>query len=103
MAHDHDHAPANYNKAFALGIGLNVAYIIVEVIAGLAIHSLALLADAGHNASDVLSLMLAWVASYLCQTAPTKRHTYGLRGSPLLAYLPYPLMALVAFGGMAGA
>ena len=59
MAHDHGHVPANYNKAFALGIGLNVAYIIVEVIAGLAIHSLALLADAGHNASDVLSLMLA--------------------------------------------
>jgi cobalt-zinc-cadmium efflux system protein len=59
MAHDHGQAPANYNKAFALGIGLNVAYIIVEVIAGLAIHSLALLADAGHNTSDVLSLMLA--------------------------------------------
>jgi cobalt-zinc-cadmium efflux system protein len=50
MAHDHDQAPVNYNKAFALGIGLNVAYIIVEVVAGLAIHSLALLADAGHNA-----------------------------------------------------
>ena len=62
MGHDHSHVPANYNKAFAIGIALNVAYIIVEVIAGLATHSLALLAHAGHTASDVLSLMLAWGA-----------------------------------------
>src|SRR5206468_11968343 len=73
MAHDHTHpedAP-NYNKAFALGVALNLGYIVVEVIAGLAVHSLALLADAGHNISDVFSLLLAWAASYLCQTAPT--------------------------------
>lgn len=101
MAHNYGQAPANYNKAFALGIGLNVAYIIVEVIAGLAIHSLALLADAGHNASDVLSLMLAWIASYLCQTAPTKRHTYGLRGSSILASLANAIMLLVAMGAIA--
>ena len=101
MAHDHSQPPANYNKAFALGIGLNVAFIVVEVIAGLAIHSLALLADAGHNASDVLSLMLAWVASYLCQTAPTKRHTYGLRGSSILASLANAIMLLVAIGAIA--
>jgi len=101
MAHDHSQPPVNYNKAFALGIGLNIAYIIVEVIAGLAIHSLALLADAGHNASDVLSLMLAWVASYLCQTAPTKRHTYGLRGSSILASLANAIILLVAIGAIA--
>ena len=101
MGHDHSHAPANHNKAFAIGIGLNVAYIIVEVIAGLAIHSLALLADAGHNASDVLSLMLAWGASYLSQTAPTKRHTYGLRGSTILASLANAVILLVAIGAIA--
>src|ERR1044071_6315064 len=101
MGHDHSHTPANYNKAFALGIGLNVAYIIVEVVAGLAIHSLALLADAGHNASDVFSLMLAWGASYLSQTAPTKRHTYGLRGSTILASLANSVILLVAIGAIA--
>ena len=64
MARDHTHSegPANYNKAFALGVALNLGYIIVEVIAGVTVHSLALLADAGHNISDVLSLLLAWGA-----------------------------------------
>ena len=81
MAHDHSHlhAPANYNKAFAIGVALNGTYIIVEVIVGLTINSVALLADAGHNLSDVVSLLLAWGASYLAQLPPSKRRTYGLR------------------------
>src|SRR5262245_46199305 len=98
---DHTHAPANYNKAFAIGITLNVGYIAVEGVAGLAVHSLALLADAGHNASDVLSLVLAWGASYLSQTPPTKRHTYGLRSSSILASLANAIILLVAIGAIA--
>jgi cobalt-zinc-cadmium efflux system protein len=103
MAHDHRHhgnAP-NYNKAFALGVALNLGYIIVEVVAGLTVHSLALLADAGHNISDVLSLLLAWGASYLSQAAPTKRHTYGLRGSSILASLANAIILLIAIGAIA--
>ncbi len=60
MAHDHSHAPANYNKAFAIGVALNIAYVLLEAGYGWRINSLALLADAGHNLSDVLSLLLAW-------------------------------------------
>jgi cobalt-zinc-cadmium efflux system protein len=103
MAHDHTHSgsPANYNKAFALGVALNLGYIVVEVIAGLTVHSLALLADAGHNASDVLSLLLAWGASYLSQTAPTRRRTYGLRGSSILASLANAIILLIAIGAIA--
>src|SRR5205809_3611141 len=103
MARDHTHSegPANYNKAFALGVALNLGYIIVEVIAGVTVHSLALLADAGHNISDVLSLLLAWGAFYLGQTAPTKRHTYGLRGSSILASLANAIILLIAIGAIA--
>jgi cobalt-zinc-cadmium efflux system protein len=102
MAHNHTHpedAP-NYNKAFALGVALNLGYIIVEVIAGVAIHSLALVADAGHNLSDVLSLLLAWGASYLTQLAPTRRRTYGLRSSSILASLANAIILLVAIGAI---
>jgi cobalt-zinc-cadmium efflux system protein len=103
MAHDHTHSEGqpNYNKAFALGVALNLGYIVVEVIAGLAVHSLALLADAGHNISDVFSLLLAWGASYLCQTAPTKRHTYGFRGTSILASLANAIILLIAIGAIA--
>jgi cobalt-zinc-cadmium efflux system protein len=103
MAHDHTHSEdrPNYNKAFALGVTLNLGYIIVEVIAGLTVHSLALLADAGHNISDVLSLLLAWGASYLSRTAPTRRHTYGLRASSILASLANAIILLIAIGAIA--
>jgi len=102
MARDHTHSegPANYNKAFALGVALNLGYIIVEVIAGLTVHSLALLADAGHNLSDVLSLLLAWGTSYLTQLAPTRRRTYGLRSSSILASLANAIILLVAIGAI---
>lgn len=103
MAHDHTHSEhrPNYNKAFALGVALNLGYVVVEVIAGLTIHSLALLADAGHNISDVLSLLLAWSASYLSQTAPTRRHTYGLRSTSILASLANAIILLIAIGAIA--
>jgi cobalt-zinc-cadmium efflux system protein len=103
MVHDHTHSedPPNYNKAFAIGVALNLGYIVIEVIAGLTVHSLALLADAGHNISDVFSLLLAWGASYLNQTAPTKRHTYGFRGSSILASLATAIILLIAIGAIA--
>jgi cobalt-zinc-cadmium efflux system protein len=108
MSHDHNHShgadshvPANFNRAFIIGVALNLGYIVVEVIAGVAIHSLALVADAGHNISDVFSLLLAWGASYLCQTASTKRHTYGFRGSSILASLANAIILLIAIGAIA--
>src|SRR5436853_278483 len=83
----HSHAPASFGRAFAIGISLNLAYVIAQVVYGLAAHSLALLADAGHNFGDVLGLGLAWGASYLVTTKPTERYTYGLRKTSVLAAL----------------
>ncbi len=97
----HDHGPANYNRAFAIGVGLNTAYIVVEVVVGLRIDSVALLADAGHNASDVLSLLLAWGAAALAGSAPTKRRTYGLRRTSILAALANAILLLLAIGAIA--
>jgi cobalt-zinc-cadmium efflux system protein len=103
MAHSHDHAhvPADYNRIFAVGVGLNVAYVAVEAVFGLLVGSLALLADAGHNLSDVIGLLLAWGAAYLSTFPPTQRHTYGLRSSSILAALGNALILLVAVGGIA--
>jgi len=101
MNHDHGHAPANYDKAFAIGIALNVSYVVVEAVFGVLAHSLALLADAGHNLTDVLSLLLAWGASRLSQMQPTKRYTYGLRSSSILASLINAIILLIAIGAIA--
>ena len=99
--HGHSHAPANYNRAFAIGVALNVVYIVVEATYGILADSLALLADAGHNLSDVLGLLLAWGANYLAQRKPTERHTYGWRKSTILAALTNAVILLVAMGGIA--
>ena len=101
MNHNHGHGPANYDKAFAIGIVLNVTYVVVEAVFGVLAHSLALLADAGHNLSDVLSLLLAWGASRLSQMQPTKRYTYGLRSSSILASLTNAIILLIAIGAIA--
>ena len=106
MAHDHGHqghsnAPANFNKAFTIGIGLNTAYVLFEVVFGILGHSLALLADAGHNLSDVLGLLLAWGAGAMAKSIPTKRRTYGLRGSSILAALFNAIFLLVSVGAIA--
>ncbi len=90
----------NYNKAFAAGIALNVFYIIVEVIFGLAISSMALIADAGHNFSDVLGLLLAWGANYLAATPANNKRTYGLRKSTILAALFNAIILLIAVGAI---
>src|SRR5882672_9211592 len=75
----HVHAPASFGKAFAIGIALNAAYVLAEAFYGVAAHSLALLADAGHNFGDVLGLAAAWGASVLGKRRPGGRYTYGLR------------------------
>lgn len=98
--HGHAHGPANYNKAFAIGIVLNTAFVIVEAFYGVMGNSLALLADAGHNLSDVLSLMMAWAAAALAKRRPTERRTYGLRRTSILASLANALLLLVAVGGV---
>ena len=100
MAHDHSHSRANFNAAFAIGIALNTAYVLFEAIFGVIGHSLALLADAGHNLSDVLGLLLAWGASAMSKSLPTKRRTYGLRGSSILAALFNAIFLLVSVGAI---
>src|SRR5438046_387014 len=101
MNHDHGQPPANYDKAFAIGIALNLSYVVVEAVFGGLAHSLALVADAGHNLSDVLSLLLAWGASRLSQMQPTRRYTYGLRSSSILASLINGIILLIAIGAVA--
>ncbi len=100
MAPNH-HDPSDYNRAFAIGVALNAGYIAVEAVFGIMAGSLALLADAGHNLSDVLGLLLAWGANYLVQRRPTVRHTYGWRKSSILAALMNAVILLAAMGGIA--
>src|ERR1041385_8772001 len=100
MSHYHPHAPSNYNKAFAIGVVLNLIYVVAEVVFGLLAHSLALLADAGHNLSDVLSLLLAWGANRLCRMPASKRYTYGLRSSSILASLANAVVLLSVIGAI---
>ena len=99
--HGHVHAPANFGRAFAIGIALNLAYVIVEAGYGFATDSLALIADAGHNLSDVLALAVAWGAAVLSRRRPSARFTYGLRGSSILAALFNAIVLLVAVGAIA--
>ncbi|USU10032.1 cation diffusion facilitator family transporter [Sphingomonadaceae bacterium OTU29MARTA1] len=98
--HGHGHAPASFDRAFAIGIALNIAYVLAEAGAGMWIGSVALLADAGHNLSDVLGLAVAWGGAALARSAPTKRFTYGLKGSTILAALANALFLLVALGAI---
>ena len=97
----HVHAPANFGKAFAIGIALNLAYVVGEAFYGVVAHSLALLADAGHNLGDVLGLAAAWGASILGQRVPSGRYTYGLRRSSILAALGNSIVLLIVTGGIA--
>lgn len=100
--HGHAHAapPAGWDRAFAVGIGLNLAYVVAEAAAGIGYGSVALLADAGHNLSDVLGLAVAWGGAALARAAPSKRFTYGLKGSTILAALANALLLLVAIGAI---
>ncbi|MBN9075134.1 MAG: cation transporter [Rhizobiales bacterium 65-79] len=102
--HDHGlphvHAPATFGKAFAVGIALNAGFVVIEVVFGLASHSVALLADAGHNFSDVLGLGVAWAAIILAKRRPTNRFTFGLGGTSILAALFNAVFLLMAVGGL---
>lgn len=100
MQGGHDHQSTHFDRAFAWGTGLNLAFIAIEVVAGLWVNSLALIADAGHNLSDVLGLVLAWGASYLARRSPTARHTYGWRRSSVLAALLNAVLLLMALGAI---
>lgn len=97
----HVHAPANFGTAFAVGIGLNTVFVVTEAIFGYASNSMALVADAGHNLSDVLGLVVAWIAVILSKHPPSPRYTYGLRGSSILAALFNAVFLLVAVGAIA--
>jgi cobalt-zinc-cadmium efflux system protein len=99
--HRHSHTELNYGRAFAIGIALNLVYVVGEAVAGTLSGSLALLADAGHNLGDVLSLSLAWGAAVLSRRRPSDRFTYGLRSSSILAALANAIILLVVTGGIA--
>jgi cobalt-zinc-cadmium efflux system protein len=102
--HEHHHAPrssASYGRAFAVGISLNVVFIVVEVFYGIASGSIALVSDATHNLTDVLGLALAWAAFLLARRKPSRRRTYGFRKTTVLAALVNAVLLLVAVGGVA--
>ncbi|MFU7528813.1 cation diffusion facilitator family transporter [Qipengyuania sp. ASV99] len=98
--HGHHHAPVDFGNAFLIGIGLNIAFVVVEAVFGLLYGSMALVADAGHNLSDVLALILAWGASVAARRAPSERYTYGFKSSTILAALANALLLAVAIGAI---
>ena len=100
QSHGHDHAPKDFNQAFAIGIALNIAFVAIESFYGWKVISLALLADAGHNFSDVIGLVLAWGGALAIKLRPNARHTYGWKRATILAAFANALLLLVAMGGL---
>ncbi len=98
--HGHSHAPASFGRAFAIGVVLNTAFVIVEATYGLLSGSMALVADAGHNLSDVLSLLIAWGASVMTTRPASSRFTYGFKSSTILAALLNAGLLLIAIGAI---
>jgi cobalt-zinc-cadmium efflux system protein len=98
--HSHAHLPETFGRAFAIGIALNAAYVLVEAGFGIAAHSVSLVADAAHNLADVLGLVAAWGAIQLAQRPAQGRFTYGFRGSSILAALGNAVALLVVTGGL---
>ncbi|HKX08975.1 MAG TPA: cation diffusion facilitator family transporter [Stellaceae bacterium] len=99
--HGHAQAPRNFGAAFAVGTVLNTGFIVIEVVYGVLAHSTALLADAGHNLSDVLALLIAWGAAHLGTRGPTERFTYGFRSTSILAALINAVVLLFVMGAIA--
>ena len=99
--HGHSHAPASFDRAFSIGTVLNIGFVAVEFAYGLIGNSLALIADAGHNLSDVAGLLIAWGSAVLARRIPTARYTYGLRGSTILAALANAALLFVVTGAIA--
>jgi len=100
-SHGHSHGPATFNRAFAIGIALNIGFVAVEAFYGWRVGSLALLADAGHNLSDVAGLVLAWVAALAGGLTPDRHHTYGWRRASIFAAFGNAILLLVAMGSLA--
>lgn len=100
-AHDHPHAEHDFTRVFAVGIALNVGIVLVELIYGLLGNSMALVADGGHNLSDVLGLVVAWAGAVMAKRSPSARFTYGLKKASILAALINALLLLVAVGAIA--
>ncbi len=98
--HGHSHAPADFGRAFAIGVVLNSAFVVVEATYGFLSGSMALVADAGHNLSDVLALMLAWGASIAAKKPPSPRFTYGFKSSTILAALANAMLLAIAIGAI---
>jgi len=99
--HSHAHVHAtDYGRAFAIGISLNLGFVVVETIFGFLAGSMALVADAGHNLSDVLGLVVAWAGAKMAQTSASRRFTYGLKKASILAALINALLLLVAIGAI---
>jgi cobalt-zinc-cadmium efflux system protein len=96
----HDHGPADFGRAFAIGVALNAGFVVVEAVFGFLSGSMALVADAGHNLSDVLSLLIAWAAGVAAKRPPSERYTYGLKSSTILAALANAALLLVAIGAI---
>jgi hypothetical protein len=101
--HGYSHAPATFGTAFAIATVLNVALVAIQVVYGVLAHSMALLADAGHNAGDVLALVLAWGSHAISQKHPTERYTYGFRSTSIIAALTNATILLVVTGAIAWA
>jgi cobalt-zinc-cadmium efflux system protein len=99
--HAHSHAPAAFGTAFAVATLLNVALVAIQVVYGVLAHSMALLADAGHNAGDVLALLLAWGSHAIAQRHPTERYTYGFRSTSIMAALINATVLLIVTGAIA--
>lgn len=98
--HVHSHAPKDFGNAFKIGIALNSVFVVVEAVFGILYGSMALVADAGHNLSDVLALMLAWGASLAARQPPSERFTYGFKSSTILAALANALLLAIAIGAI---
>jgi cobalt-zinc-cadmium efflux system protein len=99
--HSHAHVPKDFGRAFAIGVALNLGFVAIEAIFGILANSTALLADAGHNLSDVIGLVIAWGATILAKRPPTERFTYGLRGTSILAALGNAILLIFACGAIA--
>ena len=99
--HPHSHAATDFTRAFALGIGLNSAIVVAQLVYGILGNSMALIADAGHNLSDVLGLIIAWAGAVMARRSPSRRFTYGLKKASILAALTNALILLLAVGAIA--
>src|SRR6476659_9863056 len=98
--HDHAHGELDFGRSFAIGIALNLGFVAVETIYGFIANSMSLLADAGHNLSDVLGLVVAWAGAVMAKRAASPRFTYGLKKAPILAALANSLFLLIAVGAI---